>query len=311
MLDRPAHDSAAPGKASPGPSTDRSRPDDPVRRTGDPAPGAEARSASALSLSAARTRRSAWAALTLLVGCVTVGICLALVGGPWQVLLCLHPGALAIWFLLWRRTWRDLLGSRGRHGFRPLFAVGAGLCALAALARYPIDNPGAVLVPLTPTAVLQALAIALGAGVLMNAAPEELSLRGMLFQPLRAHFGGGFAVGVTALSFAAMHLPTWIASGATASVYAAELPEKLLFGLVAGWSVLRLGSLAFALGMHVGGNFVGVLLDSLTRPDTITGWSRLTGPYLASLLIETAVTAAAVWFLARDPLPRNVAGDAG
>ena len=47
---------------------------------------------------AARTRASAWAALVLLVGGLSIGVVLALVGGPWQVLTVLHLGALAIWF---------------------------------------------------------------------------------------------------------------------------------------------------------------------------------------------------------------------
>ena len=96
-----------------------------------------------------------------------------------------------------------------------------------------------------------------------------------------------------------MHLPTWISSHATVSTYAAEVPEKLLFGLVAAWSVLRLDSLAFALGMHVGGNFTGVLLDCLSREETLTRWSRFTAPSVIAMVTETLVTAAAVCFLGR------------
>lgn len=235
---------------------------------------------------AARTRRSAWAALVLLVGGLSIGA-------------VLHLGALAIWFLVWRRSWRDLLRSAGPRSPWLLFAVGASLCALSAVAHHPIDNPGAVLAPVTPTGLLSALATALGVGVLMNAVPEELSLRRCLLEPLRAQFGGGFALWTTALAFVVMHLPTWISSHATVSNYAAEVPEKLLFGLVAAWSVLRLDSLAFALGMHVGGNFTGVLLDCLSREETLTGWSRFTAPSVIAMVTETLVTAAAVWFLGR------------
>lgn len=248
---------------------------------------------------AARTRRSAWAALVLLVGGLSLGVVLALVGGPWQVLAVLHLGALAIWFLVWRRGWRDLLRSAGPRSPWLLFAVGASLCALSAVAHHPIDNPGAALAPVTPTGLLSALAMALGVGVLMNAVPEEFSLRRCLLEPLRAQFGGGFALWTTALAFVVMHLPTWISSHATASTYAAEVPEKLLFGLVAAWSVLRLDSLAFALGMHVGGNFTGVLLDSLSREETLTGWNRFTTPSVIAMLAEALVTAAAVWYLGR------------
>ena len=265
------------------------------RRTAVP-PGAAGTAAGA---DAARTRRTAWAALVLLVGGLSIGVVLALVGGPWQVVAVLHLGALAIWFLVWRRGWRDLLRSAGPRSFWLLFAVGAGLCALSAVAHHPIDNPGAALAPVTPTGLLSALAMALGVGVLMNAVPEEFSLRRCLLEPLRAQFGDGFALWTTALAFVVMHLPTWISSHATASTYAAEVPEKLLVGLVAAWSVLRLDSLAFALGMHVGGNFTGVLLDSLSREETLTGWSRFTAPSVIAMVTETLVTAAAVWFLGR------------
>ena len=265
------------------------------RRTAVP-PGAAGASTGA---DAARTRRSTWAALVLLVGGLSLGVVLVLVGGPWQVLAVLHLGALAIWFLVWRRSWRDLLRSAGPRSPWLLFAVSAGLCALSAVVHHSIDNPGAVLAPVTPTGLLSALAMALGVGVLMNAVPEEFSLRRCLLEPLRAQFGGGFALWTTALAFVVMHLPTWISSHATASTYAAEVPEKLLFGLVAAWSVLRLDSLAFALGMHVGGNFTGVLLDSLSREETLTGWSRFTTPSVIAILAETLVTAAAVWYLGR------------
>ena len=185
------------------------------------------------------------AAVALLVGAPVLGIALALLRGPWILMLAiLHLGGLALWFGLAHRGWRDLLRSAGPRSPWLLFAVGAGLCALSAVARHSIDNPGAVLAPVTPTGLLSALAMALGVGVLMNAVPEELSLRRCLLEPLRAQFGGGFALWTTALAFVVMHLPTWISSHATASTYAAEVPEKLLFGLVAAWSVLRLDSLA-------------------------------------------------------------------
>ena len=94
-------------------------------------PGPDAQDASSVPAPAppraegARTRRSAWAALVLLGGALSVGVVLALVGGPWQVFVLLHLGALAIWFLVWRRGWRDLVASRGPRSGWLLFAVGA------------------------------------------------------------------------------------------------------------------------------------------------------------------------------------------
>lgn len=248
----------------------------------------------------ARTRRSAWAALVLLGGALLVGVVLALVGGPWQVFILMHLGALAIWFLVWRRSWRDLVASRGPRSGWLLFTVGALPCALSTAVGYPILTPGAVLAPVTLGGLLSALVGAVGIGALMNAVPEEVSMRRCLMEPLRAHFGDGFALWTTALAFVALHLPTWISSGSTAAVYAAQVPAKLLFGLVAGWSVLRLDSLGFALGMHVGGNMTGVLLNRLSQPEALSGWYRLSGPFVMLLLAETAVTAAAVWYLGSE-----------
>ncbi len=64
-------------------------------------------------------------------------------------------------------------------------------------------------------------------------------------------------------------------------------------------AVLHMDSLAFALGMHVGGNSTGLLLDSLSREETLTGWSRFTTPSVIAMLAEALVTAAAVWYLGR------------
>ena len=244
--------SSAPASSGPVPGLNGEAPPHPEQALPGTAGTRPGSSAPSPGTDAARTRRSAWAALVLLAGGPSVGIVLALVGGPWQVVTALHLGALAIWFLVWRRGWRDLLRSAGPRSPWLLFAVSAGLCALSAVVHHSIDNPGAVLAPVTPAGLLSALATALGVGVLMNAVPEEFSLRRCLLEPLRAQFGGGFALWTTALAFVVMHLPTWISSHATASTYAAEVPAKLLFGLVAAWSVLRLDSLAFALGIARG-----------------------------------------------------------
>jgi len=65
------------------------------------------------------------------------------------------------------------------------------------------------------------------------------------------------------------------------------------------WGSVISTDTAFALGMHVGGNFTGVLLDCLSREETLTGWSRFTAPSVIAMVTETLVTAAAVWFLGR------------
>ena len=200
---------------------------------------------------------------------------LALVGGPWQLMLMLHPGALAYWRLVERRPFRALLYSDGPWGPWALLGLGAAAPAVGTILIHMQSRPdvGAAIASTAPSELLIAvlMAILIGGGV--NAIPEEVTLRRIILTPLQERWGAGIAVGVTALMFIALHLPTWINSEVPAQVYAFQVPDKLLFGLVAGWSVVRLRSLFFALGMHLGGNLVGVFLDTLAPDDS---WTSLT-----------------------------------
>ena len=56
------------------------------------------------------------AAVALLVGAPALGTALALVRGPWIIMLALlHLGGLVLWFGLAHRGWRDLLAGGGIH----------------------------------------------------------------------------------------------------------------------------------------------------------------------------------------------------
>ena len=145
---------------------------------------------------------------------------------------------------------------------------------------------------ITASTVLQALVFALTVGVVYNAIPEEITLRRTLFSPIHERFGPAAAVLMTTASFTALHLPTWLTSDTSLKGYAWQILHKVLFGLLAGWSVVRLRSMFFALGLHVSGNTLGLFIGQLQSenlPDFELSWLNaailLTGAAVAASLI--------------------------
>ena len=241
------------------------------------------------------------AAVTLLVGAPALGTALALVRGPWiLMLILLHLGGLALWFGLSHRGWRNLLASGGIRSRTVLFTTGAlagvafgGLHAwMGPTGTGPLWKP-----EITASTVLHALVFAVLVGIAYNAIPEEITLRRTLFAPVRERFGATAAVLVTTASFTAMHLPTWLASETSLPGYAWQVLHKVLFGLLAGWSVVRLGSVFFALGLHVSGNALGLFIGQLQSenlPDFEISWLNA-----AILLTGAAVAAGLIHLLGR------------
>ena len=150
---------------------------------------------------------------------------------------------------------------------------------------------------ITASTVLDALVFAVVAGIAYNAIPEEITLRRTLFAPVRERLGATAAVLVTTASFTALHLPTWLTSDTSLKGYAWQILHKVLFGLLAGWSVVRLRSVFFALGLHVSANALGLFigrLQSENLPDFEISWLNT-----AILLIGAAVAAAFIYLLGR------------
>ena len=230
-----------------------------------------------------------------------LGTALALVRGPWILMLVLlHVGGLALWFGMARRGWRDLLSSGGIRSRTVLFAAGAlGGVAFGGLHTWmgptgtgPLWKP-----EITASTVLHALVFALTVGVAYNAIPEEITLRRTLFSPIHERFGAAAAVLMTTASFTALHLPTWLTSDTSLKGYAWQILHKVLFGLLAGWSVVRLRSMFFALGLHVSGNTLGLFIGQLQSenlPDFEISWLNA-----AILLTGAAVVAALILLLGR------------
>jgi len=209
-------------------------------------------------------------------------------------------GGLSLWFGLPGRGWRDLLTGGGIRSRTVLFAAGAlGGVAFGGLHTWmgptgtgPLWKP-----EITASMVLHALAFALTVGVVYNAIPEEITLRRTLFSPIHERFGATAAVLMTTASFTALHLPTWLTSDTSLKGYAWQILHKVLFGLLAGWSVVRLRSVFFALGLHVSGNALGLFIGQLQSenlPDFELSWLNT-----AILLTGAAVAASLILLLGR------------
>ena len=240
-------------------------------------------------------------AVAMLAGAPALGTALAISQGQWFLMLVLlHVGGLALWFGLSGRGWRDLLTGGGIRSRTVLFTTGAlGGVAFGGLHTWmgptgtgPLWKP-----EITASTVLHALFFALTVGIAYNAIPEEITLRRTLFSPVHERLGATAAVLMTTVSFPALHLPTWLTSDTSLKGYAWQILHKVLFGLLAGWSMVRLRSMFFALGLHISGNALGLFIGQLQSenlPDFELSWLNA-----AILLTGAAVAASLILLLGR------------
>ena len=240
-------------------------------------------------------------AVAMLAGAPALGTALAIRQGQWFLMLVLlHVGGLALWFGLSGRGWRDLLTGGGIRSRTVLFTTGAlGGVAFGGLHTWmgptgtgPLWKP-----EITASTVLHALVFALTVGIVYNAIPEEITLRRTLFSPVHERLGATAAVLMTTVSFTALHLPTWLTSDTSLKGYAWQILHKVLFGLLAGWSVVRLRSMFFALGLHISGNALGLFIGQLQSenlPDFEISWLNA-----AILVVGAAVVAGLILLLGR------------
>ena len=240
-------------------------------------------------------------AVAMLAGAPALGTALAIRQGQWFLMLVLlHVGGLALWFGLSGRGWCDLLTGGGIRSRTVLFTTGTlGGVAFGGLHTWmgptgtgPLWKP-----EITASTVLHALVFALTVGIVYNAIPEEITLRRTLFSPVHERLGATAAVLMTTVSFTALHLPTWLTSDTSLKGYAWQILHKVLFGLLAGWSVVRLRSMFFALGLHISGNALGLFIGQLQSenlPDFELSWLNA-----AILLAGAAVVAGLILLLGR------------
>jgi len=157
----------------------------------------------------------------------------------------------AIWGMLRFTDHRHLLsiGLHGSRAFRDIgwgILFGIGMIALSVLlllitgnARVEIDG-----------AVNGIVLLLAGVAVFLNAATQELLVRGYILQTIQSRYGAAAAVFVSSLIFAAMH-PQVFAGGT-------PLPALNLFliGLVFALAYVRTGNLWLPIAFHFGWNWL-------------------------------------------------------
>lgn len=107
---------------------------------------------------------------------------------------------------------------------------------------------------------------------------EEVLFRGFIQNGLHNHWGPLKAVIVTAILFGVFHLDPWRSPGAA------------LLGLLAGYLVVRTGSLYTAITLHMTSNTLGQVLSFTdTLPEDNTQWLLLIGLSLVLIFIVLVI----------------------
>lgn len=96
------------------------------------------------------------------------------------------------------------------------------------------------------------------AAVVLAPATEELMFRGVLLKAV-AHRGRAFAITLTAVAFAAVHVLGLDLERPLASA-AVVIPPVLILGAVLGWITLRKGRIGPALFIHSGWNLLAAIV---------------------------------------------------
>ena len=231
---------------------------------------------------------------------LAIGLAIMTFGQYRGMLACLAAAALCLLMGYLTLRPRTVFDRSGIHSRTLLFTTGA-LAGIAFGGLHTWMGPtgtGPLWKPeITASTVLHALVFAISVGIAFNAIPEEITLRRTLFAPVRERLGATAAVLLTTASFTALHLPTWLTSETSLKGYVWQILHKVLFGLLAGWSVVRLRSVFFALGLHVSGNALGLFIGQLQSenlPDFEISWLNA-----AILLTGAAVAAGLIHLLGR------------
>ncbi len=89
---------------------------------------------------------------------------------------------------------------------------------------------------------------------------EELFFRGFLMKELLALLPLSRAIALTSLLFAGIHLPSWLAHGATAQAIVTNAGEAFLFSAVACWLFAQTASVWPSTVFHVANNALSFML---------------------------------------------------
>lgn len=112
-------------------------------------------------------------------------------------------------------------------------------------------------IPIDATSIIMSIL----ASAVVPALIEEMSLRGIMMQPLR-RYGDGFAIIVTSLTFALMHRTV------------AQIPFAFFAGIVLGYACVMTGSIWTSIIIHILNNLVSVV-GTILMPQLETNQTML------------------------------------
>lgn len=173
---------------------------------------------------------------------------------------------------------REIATRRALAGFLfdfrrpPLGHVLLALCAVAVgvVVRLGAGAVRSLLAPARSTAThslskatdptLAMVAFVVATVVLVGPLVEELVFRGLLQRTLSRHTTPALAIGLTAVSFAVLHIPNYGGFGTPLALLAVPLAVIAIDGVVWGWLYYRTGNLAVSWLAHAGSNALAVVL---------------------------------------------------
>lgn len=163
---------------------------------------------------------------------------------------------------------RFLLDIRRPTRKHALLALGA--VAIGVVVRIGVGTVKSILTPTQATAghsVTQstapagtALLATIVAVVVLGPLVEELVFRGLLQRLLTRHTGAAAAIGVTAVTFAVLHIPNYGGFGTPVGRLAVPMAVLTADSVVWGWLYDRSGNVAVSWLAHAGSNAVALLL---------------------------------------------------
>lgn len=187
----------------------------------------------------------------------------------WTTVLSLagqYIGSLGVFWILTRRKQASEIGFAINPGDFFYVALGLVLQIAVALLFLPLSNllfpegrPQQEVADVIANADTIFLQVALvSAAVVLGPLTEELMYRGVLLRAFEKR-GKVFALIITSLVFAAVHLPGLDMSQLWASA-AVFLPPLFLLGLILAWITQRTGRLGPAIFLHSGWNLLSAFV---------------------------------------------------
>lgn len=230
-------------------------------------------------------RSAALAIVAAALGSLILGIVLQVTGGPWVLWIPLWwVSSTLIWRFVAKRGFRDLMRAPRGTQLNDLM-IGFGLTALGGMAMLAVSSAyGRLVAPasLEGSRVLHALLMAVVVSILLNAVPEELTVRGILLRLVGSQLPGAAAVVLLGVYFGLAHLPTLLSGTMGETNLLLAVVSRAVWGTFVGWAAWRLQSIWFAIGWHAGGNAVSTGLDTLGFEGLLygvaPGWGEVVDP---------------------------------